>query len=318
MTLKTNLKNKIQVLFGKKESLNFLGVCLRQSSLGYVMVSPDKKNICNQVTVAEAQYLNALTAEEGIEGQTHLILSAQQTQIVQIDKPSVPAEEMLSALKWQIKDVVNVAPENMLLDYYDGPKLSGGVEKINVVCAPLSEIKPLAEGLLQHPFTLQSITTEEFSFAQLLPVSEHATLVVCQQPNEEIVLIIVKQGRIFFHRRLRGFSHIAQKSEEELSVGLIDNLSLEIQRSTDYFERQLKQASIKSIEVIVPIALESFMARKLSENTNVEVNLLNMPSGFENYRHCAAAVGAIMPHLMPQPIQDVEPSIGTMDVAENE
>ena len=54
-------------------------------------------------------------------------------------------------------------------------------------------------------------------------------------PHEEIVLIIVKQQQIFFHRRLRGFANIATKSAEELAFSVIDEISLEIQRSTDLF-----------------------------------------------------------------------------------
>jgi len=105
--------------------------------------------------------------------------------------------------------------------------------------------------------------------------------------------LIVKQGKIFFSRRLRGFAQIATKTADELSFGLIDNLNLEIQRSTDYFERQLKQAPIRSIEVIVPIENEAVLARKLAENTNAVVNLLKMPEGFTDAREFAVNVGAI-------------------------
>ena len=77
-----------------------------------------------------------------------------------------------------------------------------------------------------------------------------------------------------------------------MSFGIIDNLNLEIQRSTDYFERQLKQAPIRTIEVIVPMANEAVLARKLAENTNVAVNLLTMPEGFNNHREFAVNIGA--------------------------
>ncbi|MFB0998648.1 MAG: hypothetical protein QMC13_00235 [Colwellia sp.] len=119
-----------------------------------------------------------------------------------------------------------------------------------------------------------------------------ACLMVCQQPNEEIILLIVKQGKVFFSRRLRGFAQIATKTEEELSFGIVDNLNLEIQRSTDYFERQLKQAPIRSIEVIVPMVNEALLTRKLAENTNVDVNLLTMPEGFNDAREFAVTIGA--------------------------
>jgi len=123
-------------------------------------------------------------------------------------------------------------------------------------------------------------------------------LLVCQQPNEEINLLIVKNGQLFFSRRLRGFAQIAHKTEDELTMGVIDALSLEIQRSTDYFERQLKQAPIKAIEILLPVEQEAFLARKLAENTNVEVKLFAMPTSLESLRGSAVAVGATQLNFM--------------------
>lgn len=296
MSFKNKFKAKIKRLLAKEESSDLLGITLRQKSLAFCVLSPDKPIRCDETNIVDshANTLKSISSAHDVKGQTHLVLSAQQAQIVQVDKPNIPEEELNNALKWQIKDLVSVTPDNMLLDYFNGPNLAG-VEKLHVVCASLSDVKTLTEPLLKEPFTLRSIITEEFAFANLVENTADAKLLVCQQPNEEIVIIIVKEGKIFFYRRLRGFCRIASKSNAELEMGIIDNLSLEIQRSTDYFERQLKQAPIKSIEVLVPMENEGFLARKLSENTNVAVNLFSLPEGFEEYRENAVAIGAIYP-----------------------
>lgn len=320
MPFKTKINTKIKKLFAKEKSKDLLGIALCQKSLALCAIAPKNVMRCDATNIVDNHHntLKSLPSSHEAKGQTYLVLSPQQAQIVQVDKPNVPEEELLSALKWQIKDLVSVAPDNMLLDYYDGPNLSG-VEKINVVCASLSDIKTLINPLLKPPFSLCSIITEEFAFSQLVESTSDAALLVCQQLNEEIFIIIVKEGKVFFHRRLRGFSQIAMKSEAELGMGLIDNLSLEIQRSTDYFERQLKQAPIKSIEVIVPIKNESFLARKLSENTNVAVNLLILPSGFQAFRENAASIGAVMPAYRElNPVVNKEFSIKEELVAKQE
>ena len=141
---------------------------------------------------------------------------------------------------------------------------------------------------------IASITIAEFAFANLQPMQNDACLLVCQQPNEEIVLLIVKQGKLYFHRRLRGLNDIASKAEDELEMTVIDNLALEIQRSSDYFERQLKQAPIKDIKVLLPIKSEGFFARKLAENSHIPVTLLALPEAYQEYREYAAAIGATM------------------------
>lgn len=291
---------RIKSVFSKAKSTSLIGVALRQHSISYFAKNFDafQSDAVETKDYSIAKALKYLLSSQLLSGRCHLVLANTHSQIVQVDKPNVPAAELNAALKWQIKDLVSIAPENMILDYFDAPTLAGGHEKINVVCCAKSDLAELVTLLSTDGLTLASITTEEFAFASLIPVQEDAVLLVCQQPNEEVNLLIVKNGQLFFSRRLRGFAQIANKSEDELTMGIIDALSLEIQRSTDYFERQLKQAPIKAIEVLLPIKNEAFLARKLAENTNVEVKLFVMPVTLENLRGNAAAVGATQLNYM--------------------
>ena len=288
---------RINQFFSKSAPKGFLGVCLQQEAFAFCAIDENKTIQCAQNQVIDNHYSDALLQpkiQHQLSGQCHLVLSSQQNQIVQVDKPNVPDNEINDAVKWQIKDLVSILPEDMVVDYYDGPTMIGGAGKINVVCASKNELTLLVESLNKDNCLLKSITVEEFAFASLCPVEDDARLMVCQQPNEEIVLIIVKSGEVYFQRRLRGMAKIAAKSEDELMMGVVDTLSLEIQRSTDYFERQLKQAPIRSIEILVPMKNEAYLARKLAENTNVSVNLFTMPNGYEEQREYAACVGATM------------------------
>ena len=299
---------QISNIFSKKQSASLIGIALQQKSLNLCIIPSSEKTIDSKVTSAKdtifknqsielSDYVSAMEhckSEYNLTSQCHLVLNSLQSQIVQVDKPKVAKAEIISALKWQIKDLVPISPDNMVLDYFDGPILAGGIERINVVCSPLNELKKIVEVLNAGSSTVASITIEEFAFANLLPTQKDACLLVCQQPNEEIVLLIVKQGKLYFHRRLRGFSQLANKTEDELTMTVIDSLALEIQRSSDYFERQLKQASIKEIKVLLPINLEGFFARKLSENTHIPVTLLALPEAYQEQREYAAAIGATM------------------------
>ena len=59
-----------------------------------------------------------------------------------------------------------------------------------------------------------------------------------------------------------------------------------------YFERQLKQAPIKAIKVLLPIELEDRIVNKLVENSSVPVSLLEIPRPYEQHRAFATAIGA--------------------------
>lgn len=294
---------KLSNLLSKKESSQLLGLSFRQNSVAYCSISgitsenESDEIHCQQLETHPANYsttLAKLHQEHQLKGQCHIVLSAQQAQIVQVDKPNIPAEEINSALKWLVKDLVSFSPDNIVLDYFDGPTLAGGREKINVVCASKSDLTDIVTQLNQKDIQVKSIITEDFAFSRLLPVKDDACLMVCQQPNEEIILLIIKNGRLYFQRRLRGFAQISSQSEEQLAMTVIDALSLEIQRSIDYFERQLKQAPIKSIKIILPLESEDFIARKLAENTHVVVDLLEMPKQYKSQRSFASSIGAVM------------------------
>jgi MSHA biogenesis protein MshI len=303
-----SLLAKISNLFSKKQSEQLVGIALQQKSLGLCIIPPVAKVLSADMESAEetifkkrnvdssdfASVMDKLKNEYDFNYRCHLVLNSSQSQIVQVDKPKVPKEEIISALKWQIKDLVSISPENMVLDYFDTPLMAGGIEKINVVCSPLNELKKLVAVLNTDSAKVASITIEEFAFANLQPIQNDACLLVCQQPNEEIILLIVKQGKLYFQRRLNGFSQIASKTEDELSMTVIDSLALEIQRSSDYFERQLRQAPIKEIKVLLPMNLESFFARKLAENSHLPVSLLALPEAYQTHREYAAAIGATM------------------------
>ncbi|MBL4911254.1 MAG: hypothetical protein JKX78_14735 [Alteromonadaceae bacterium] len=296
-----SLINNVNQLFVKKKATQLLGISLRKNSLSYCYIG-NVNNVqadmrCKQINSISTDYnivFENFAKKEQVKGRCRLVLAASQYQIVQIAKPAVPEDEIAAALKWQIKDLVPYAPDNMVVDYFYGPKLSDGSEKLYVVCAPLDELQTLVSSINSADITLTSIIVEEFAFARLLPFSDNAQLMLCQKPDEEIFILIVQQGRVCFYRHLRGFTHLVNKNKEELTFGIIDNLSLEIQKSTDFFERQLKQPVIKAINVILPVANEAYIADKLAENTNVPVSVLALPEGFENYREMAAAIGVLM------------------------
>lgn len=299
-----SLLTRINNVFSKNQPDQLVGISLQQESIALCSLpalvattsedsSPVSSAAFHHKKLNQLDFSHAITAFD-YTGKCHIVLNAQQSQIVQIDKPNVPSAEINAALKWQVKDLVTISPDNMVLDYFDGPLLAGGKEKIHVVCAPINELKQIVAATNKDGAEVVNITTVEFAFANLLATQTDACLLVCQQPNEEIILLIVKQGKLYFHRRLRGFRQIADKTEDELAMTVIDNLALEVQRSSDYFERQLKQAPIKEIKVLLPMDNESFFARKLAESSHIPVTLLDLPEAYHQHRGHAAAIGATM------------------------
>ena len=81
---------------------------------------------------------------------------------------------------------------------------------------------------------------------------------------------------LYIARKLRGFNRIHQASVEELEMGVIDNIYLEIQRSMDFFDSQLKQQQIKNVLLALPCEHQHLIIEQFSRHFNVGVGALQL------------------------------------------
>jgi MSHA biogenesis protein MshI len=206
-----------------------------------------------------------------------LVLSAERYQLIQLDKPAVPEAEMLQALPWLARELTSVAVDDMLLDYLDLPEQTAQqTARINVVVTAKSSLLELCRELQRCKVQLVNIQPEEWLPRNLLPVQNAAVMLIVHQPGQELMLQIIRQGALYFSRRLRGFNRIDQYGIAELSQGMLDNLLLEVQRSLDYFEGQLRQAPVK--EILFQIATDELPAivKYFADNGFVQVRALDL------------------------------------------
>lgn len=291
--------NGLKKIFIKKSSTSKFGIALRRQ-VGSFAVVDKSTDFCKvdefftETTDSVGDWLEELLSSHTFSGSGTLVLSSSHFHSVQIDKPDLPEDEIGAALKWLVKDIVPIEPEEMVVDYSDSPIIVGGTQKINVVCAHLSHLKKFTDSFKRYQVKLTGITTDEFAFANLAKPADKPTLLLCQQPFEDLLLLIIVNGQIHLSRRLRGFNEIGGYSQEQLMNGICDSLSIELQKSLDYFERQLKQAPVASIQVILPVQHEEFIIERLNANANITVQKLELEADYAEHRHCAASVGAIV------------------------
>ncbi|WJG09699.1 MSHA biogenesis protein MshI [Aliiglaciecola sp. LCG003] len=190
----------------------------------------------------------------------HVVLAASKYQVLQVDKPLVKSEEVAQALVWSVKDLLPIQ-DDVVIDYFDLPAQSAGANKVNVVAMSKSELKNITDGLNDCGLDIRTIGVLELVVADLVEQTDEAVMTLVQEAGQEICLNIIKAGQVYFSRRLRGYENLSTFSEKELEMGVGDNLSVEIQRSLDYFESQLRQAPVKNLL----ISIESSHLEKLIE-----------------------------------------------------
>tara|TARA_B110000503_G_scaffold126284_1_gene194729 strand:- start:193 stop:1116 length:924 start_codon:yes stop_codon:yes gene_type:complete len=195
--------------------------------------------------------------------QCHIALSISKYQLLQLDRPAVEDAELNQALQWAVKDQL-VSEEKLVIDYFD-PPATHLVKKLNVVAVNKQDIIEIRNGVIKAGLVLNTIGIAELAICNLLTSSEDAIITLKQEESGQLILNIVKRKQLFFSRRLRGYENLANFSPEELKMGIVDNLSLEIQRSMDYFESQLRQAPIKKVYISLDTIHQESLADLIKE-----------------------------------------------------
>ncbi|WP_334039102.1 agglutinin biogenesis protein MshI [Alteromonas macleodii] len=176
-----------------------------------------------------------------------IVLSQDMYHMVQVEKPEMAEEDITTALPWTLGELVPYDSSNMVLDYVDYPvKSRTGGQKIDVFAAEKSSLATVAASMAKKKDKqLTHIHTKEVLATEMVPNDDYARLLIIQEPNSEPFLMIVRSQAIWLARRLRGF--VSKVNEQTDLSQLSDTLGLEIQRSMDFYESQLKQPPLKEI-----------------------------------------------------------------------
>ncbi len=204
------------------------------------------------------------------QAQLQIVLASSHYQLLVADKPNVDKAELAQALIWSIKDMVTLPVPQIHLDYFESPLPSN---KITVVVVDKDKLVNLVQAINAQGLSILGLSIEELAMTNLFIEDNQARLVVSHHAGQELLLTVVKQGQLYMQRRVRGFSGLYKAEVDELNYGLADNLSLEIQRSMDYFESQLRQSPVASIELLTDGAA-SALAKLVSANFNQAVNVI--------------------------------------------
>ncbi|WP_088329536.1 MSHA biogenesis protein MshI [Lacimicrobium sp. SS2-24] len=205
----------------------------------------------------------------------HVVFSTNRYQIMQVDRPAVEEQELTQALRWSAKELL-ASSEEMAVDYFDMPAQPTGSNKLNLVTIPQSLIQSVSQGILQSGLILKSLGIEELSQCDVLEPQEYAQITLLQEPGEEISLSIIRQQQLYFTRRLKGYEQLSTYSIEQIQQGIAETLSLEVQRSMDYFESQLRQAPAKQMLICMDTPFAEALSQSLQQMLMIETHLLEI------------------------------------------
>lgn len=201
-----------------------------------------------------AEVLEKLVGEYGWEGVvTTVVLPLDQYQVFQVERPEgVEDAELADALKWKLKDFLDFSPAEAVCDVFSFPEDAsrGRGELVNVVAVRKSVVSELVRLVQQAGLSLDKIDIAELALRNLAARLEgpNPTAALVHLRDRYGQMVICKGSTLYLSRRLDvPYEDLQDVSRQENAV---QSLALELQRSLDYYESQLRQVPPPSIEVV--------------------------------------------------------------------
>lgn len=299
-------------LFKKKTKSGLVGVEVRSDGISIAKsmlgVGGDSTQVVFHDFIAckAAQRKDALAGlvdEHELKGLAcNLVLSSDQYQIFQTDKPPVADSELSEAIRWKVKDLIDYPLDDAVTDVFDFPEdaTRGRGSLVNVVSARRALLQENVRLIDDVGLELQSIDITELvlrNVSMRYDSTGNGLALLFMRPGFGMILVS-KGDTVYFSRRF-DFSLDALKNSAT-QESTIQQLALEVQRSLDYYESQMGQVPPKELLLIGPDT--SFpLANMLSQNVAVSVNNLDVAqlfadqgNGGETLIESFAAVGAAL------------------------
>ena len=213
------------------------------------------------------------------------VLSTDEYQLVQIEAPDVPPEELRGAVRWKLKDIISFPASEAVVDVFEIPEQARYVEsrmiyavaaRADAVQRVVSLIKPRVRGfdVIDIPeLCLRNI-------AALLPQDQQGVALVAL--GEHFAqLTLTCRGVLYLARRIDLGRRPEGPGAEAAAVLDVPSLALELQRSLDYYESHFDRPAIADIVVASGDERAEHLLGSLIAATGHSVTLLDVEELFD-------------------------------------
>lgn len=185
------------------------------------------------------------------------LLAPGEYQLLQVEAPNVPEDEIKAAVRWSVKDMLSYHIDDATLDVFHIPgKQNAGDRKksIYVVAASNDLIKKRIELFERAHINLRVIDIPEMAQRNIAALYEHEgrALALLAFDESGCLLTFSSDGELYLARRIEISVGQLQDVNESLRRQHYDRLELEVHRSIDHFDRQFKHLPLRRLLVSVP------------------------------------------------------------------
>lgn len=253
----------------------------------------------------QAELLHKCVKKMDLEDkQCSYVLSPDDYSLHLVEAPNVEPEELRSAVRWSVKDMLDMKIDDAAIDVFPVPDDAyRGRKMVYVVATARSRIQKIVEMVTEVDLELAVIDIPELAMKNISTcfIDDSSSAAFMDLRRTGSTMNISNNGNLYLTRRINTqmAPDVMQSSDWE---NLKDKLALEIQRSLDYYESQMNKGQVTKIVIAQRQGDTEAITRVLDEMLSAQVTAFNMADVLESdvelslelQQTAATAIGATL------------------------
>ena len=212
------------------------------------------------------------------------LVAADDCDVYQVEKPEVEAAEMIQAVSWKIKDLINYDVSHAVVDSYPMPESSKKMpessknkqQQVGVVAVREAIVRKYIDSIKTSALALNALDIHDLVRANLPAVqnsSEHSLAALTLSRTSGLLSVYHDTDLYISREFMIGIDQLGLATSEDESV--FDALLLELQRSLDYFESYYGMGSVTNLRIFPALKATEKMAMYLQNLSNFDIEFIS-------------------------------------------
>ena len=229
------------------------------------------------------------------------VLEPDMYELFMLPAPPVAEDEMLQALKWRVKDLVDYPLEEAVIDVFPIPVEKHREARVYLVVARNENIRTVVNIVEQSGLELTAIEIAELALGNLVEKIDGSAqgIGLIHFGEKDSRVNVYHNSALFLSRQIDiGLNEMRQVVADDPET-IFENITLELQRTMDFFESEFAKPPIGNIYLSPRHPVLQSLCDYLGDHMGVKVQLMNVDHLFpgedmmedEDQVNCLLALG---------------------------
>lgn len=213
----------------------------------------------------------------------NFVLNLDEYQILQIEKPQVEKQELQSALRWHVKDLIDYHIDDVILDHITMP-IEG--MSLLVVATRKSIIQSRVDLLLASKCQISSIDIAIQAARNLIDkiksIEPGSSIGLLNLWDSNAKISVLVNNELYINRLTTiGANALNDVSANDLdSQSIVDSLAIELQRTFDYFESYSRKPPVSQLIIMSNTRPNTELGGMIKERLGIDCQMFT-PGQFD-------------------------------------